>query len=300
MNLTNQPLVSIVIPCYNHGNFVQDSIQSVIDQTYQNIELIIIDDGSKDDSIAKIQELVSKCEERFTRFEFRYRPNKGLCATLNESLGFCRGDFFSVLASDDLIVKEKIEIQVAYLQKNPKSGGVFGNVQLINNDKYIPIENKKTSQVKKHNFEDVINHNFNLWAPTQLVRLGLVTQVNGFNESVILEDWYMWLKITELGYSLDSMEEAFAFYRRHDSNMSGQIDRMHKGRLDIIDLFKPDYDVTESLANVYLVTANDYLVYDKSKSFRYFILAIKSHYKLFYKMKFNLKIFKFLFKFMVR
>ena len=282
-----------------HGNFVQDCIQSVIDQTYPNIELIIIDDGSKDDSVTKIQEMVLKCNERFTHFEFRHRSNKGLCVTLNESLVFCSGEFFSVLASDDLIVNDKIEKQVKYLINNPKSGGVFGAVQVIKNSEYVSTESKKSSRIKKHNFEDIINHNFNLWAPTQLVRLDLVVQVKGFNENVILEDWYMWLKITELGYSLDSMDDIFAFYRRHDSNMSGQIDRMYKGRLDIIELFKSHYDITEPLANVYMVTANDYLIFDKSKSFKYFNLAIRNYYKIFYKFKFNLKVFKFLFKFMV-
>lgn len=63
------PLVSIVIPCYNHAQFVQESIQSVIDQDYKNIELIIIDDGSKDNSIDVIKEMIPVCEERFTRFK---------------------------------------------------------------------------------------------------------------------------------------------------------------------------------------------------------------------------------------
>jgi len=86
LNQSNQPLVSVVIACYNHEFFVQDSIQSVIDQTYQNIELIIIDDGSKDGSVKKIQEMIPNCQQRFIRFEFRHRLNKGLSATLNEAL----------------------------------------------------------------------------------------------------------------------------------------------------------------------------------------------------------------------
>ncbi len=99
-----KPLVSVVIPCYNHENFVQDSIQSVIDQTYQNIELIIIDDGSKDGSVEKIQEMIPACQERFVRFEFRHRPNKGLSATLNEALEWCEGEYYSPIASDDIIL----------------------------------------------------------------------------------------------------------------------------------------------------------------------------------------------------
>ena len=108
MNQSNQPLVSVVIPCYNHESFVQDSIQSVIDQTYQNIELIIIDDGSKDGSVEKIKEMIPACQERFIRFEFRHRPNKGLSATLNEALEWCEGEFFSPLASDASFSASKI------------------------------------------------------------------------------------------------------------------------------------------------------------------------------------------------
>ena len=70
-SMTTTPLVTIAIPCYNHEQYVQDSIQSIIDQSYSNIELIIIDDGSKDNSVLKIQELISICTNRFSRFEFR-------------------------------------------------------------------------------------------------------------------------------------------------------------------------------------------------------------------------------------
>ena len=77
MENDNQLLVSVVIPCYNHEKFIQDCIQSVIDQTYQNIELIIIDDGSKDSSVEIIEKMLPACEQRFVRFEFRNRPNKG-------------------------------------------------------------------------------------------------------------------------------------------------------------------------------------------------------------------------------
>lgn len=301
MEHNNQPLVSVVIPCYNHEQFVQDCIQSVIDQTYENIELIIIDDGSQDNSVEKIQQMVSKCERRFNRFEFRFRSNKGLCVTLNEAIDWSHGKYFSVLASDDLIIDDKIEFQVKYLQNNPKCGGVFGRVKVIHHTDICinKISDKNNIKIKKHNFKDVSNHNFDLWAPTQLIRLNLVNQINGFHESVILEDWYMWLKITELNYSLDSINKIFAFYRRHDGNMSSRVDRMHKGRIDVIKLFENNHNIQESVANIYLVTANDYLTVDRSKAFYFFKMSIIFYFKFCYRVKFNLKIIKFIMKYLV-
>ena len=104
MQNNEKPLVSVVIPCYNHEKFVQDCIQSVIDQTYENIELIIIDDGSKDNSVKVIQELADKYG-----FTFIHRPNKGLSATLNEGIRLSKGKYFSAIASDDILFLEKIE-----------------------------------------------------------------------------------------------------------------------------------------------------------------------------------------------
>ncbi|HCJ6708059.1 TPA: glycosyltransferase family 2 protein, partial [Acinetobacter baumannii] len=139
MLFNEQPLVSIIIPCYNHANFVQDCIQSVIAQTYQNIELIIIDDGSKDETVEKIQKLVTQCTERFVKFEFRHRPNKGLSATLNEALEWCQGEYFSAIASDDMMLNDKIEIQIDFLKNSIDSTivGVFGGYNLIDDTNAI-------------------------------------------------------------------------------------------------------------------------------------------------------------------
>ncbi|HFF5453735.1 TPA: glycosyltransferase family 2 protein, partial [Acinetobacter baumannii] len=165
MLLNKQPLVSIVIPCYNHANFVQDCIQSVIAQTYQNIELIIIDDGSKDGSVEKIQEFIGECEKRFVRFEFRNRPNKGLSATLNEALEWCQGEYFSAIASDDMMLNDKIEIQIDFLKNSIDSTivGVFGGYNLIDDtDAIIKTILKKE---KKYVFNEIFLHNFDLPAP---------------------------------------------------------------------------------------------------------------------------------------
>ena len=265
------PLVSVVIPCYNHELFIQDCIQSVIDQNYKNIELIIIDDGSKDKSVMRIQEMVESCEERFIRFKFINRPNKGLSSTLNEALTWCEGTFFSPIASDDMMLPNKTFEQVEYLEKNDKCAGVFGEVKLISLE---DIKDKRIGCIEKYSFNDIFLHNHNLPTSTQMLRLNNVVEVGGYKEDITLEDWYINLKLTEYGCSLDYIPHYFAKYRRHDDNMSSKHDIMHQGRLDIIELYRNNQLYLHAKSKAYLVTANGLQLCDKKKSFKYFYKSL--------------------------
>ncbi len=89
----SNPLVSVIIPAYNHENYVQECINSIIEQTYKNIELIIVDDGSKDSTWNKIQEMKAVCEKRFVRVHFETKENEGTCKTLNKLLSLAKGEF---------------------------------------------------------------------------------------------------------------------------------------------------------------------------------------------------------------
>lgn len=81
MTQDNMPLVTAVIPVYNHEKYVAESVRSILDQTYRNVELIIINDGSKDRSHEVVLSLVDECKQRFVRFEYINRENRGLSAT---------------------------------------------------------------------------------------------------------------------------------------------------------------------------------------------------------------------------
>ena len=85
--LTNKkPLVSVLMPAYNHQNYVQEAINSIIHQTYKNIELIVLDDGSTDDTWEILKSLKQQCDERFVNVVFETKENEGICATLNKLL----------------------------------------------------------------------------------------------------------------------------------------------------------------------------------------------------------------------
>ena len=279
MIIENSPLVSVVIACYNHEQFVQDCIYSVINQTYQNIELIIIDDGSKDNSVAKIQEMVELCKQRFIRFEFRYRPNKGLTATLNEALNWCKGEYYCPFASDDIMISNRIYFQVQYLEKNKNCAGVFGAFEVIDQDGKVKNIRKKGN--RKYYFKDVFLHKHELPAPTQLLKMNIINEVGGYDDGILIEDWYMWLKITELGYSLDSLDNLFVKYRSHDNNFSKKFDLMLAGRLNIIEIFKKNKFSDEAIAYAYLVAANEYLSLDFNKSWSMYLCFIDSKKKIF-------------------
>ncbi len=242
-----EPLVSVVIPCYNHESFIQDSIQSVIDQTYQNIELIIIDDGSKDRSVEKMQEMISACKKRFVRFEFRFRPNKGLSTTLNEAIEWCEGKYLAAIASDDVILKDKTEVQVGFLEKHSDITAVFGGVKLID-DEYNEL-GIKLKPATTYSFESIIMHKFDLPAPTQMIRLESIRQVGGYDPDIILEDWYMWLKLAQNG-QVHYMNQIFALYRQHDSNASKNLEKMLQGRIDVINSFKDSEHYSQALKKI--------------------------------------------------
>lgn len=275
----NLPLVSVIIPCYNHAEYVQACIQSIINQDYENIELIIIDDGSKDNSVLKIEEMRSRCNARFVRFEFRHRANQGLCATLNEALEWCEGIYTASIASDDVWMEHKTSKQVQYLNQNQDCIGVFGGIIYINQ---LGQEIKDTMRCsKEYTFNDIFLHEHFLPAPTNLCRTKNLKQCK-YNPELKIEDWDMWLKLTKESGSLDYVDDYFAFYRRHDSNLSGNLTVMHQGRLEIIEQYKTHEKYKEAIAAGYLAS---FLESDE-KSFYLLFRAVKYHPSIIFTRKF--------------
>ena len=238
-NLLDTPLVTIAIPCYNHEVFVQDSIRSVINQTYKNIELIIIDDGSTDQSVNKIKEMLIECEQRFTRFEFRDRPNKGLCNTLNEALEWAQGDYFCVIASDDQMLPEKTSLQISSFKSD--TVGVFGGVNIINNKNQIL--SSRVREYSETGFEDILLNKHDLPASSQMFKTDILRQVGGYNPNVKVEDWDLLLRMSKLNKKMVYIPQLLINYRKHDSNISSDNTFMYTEMIKILDQYvdEPKY-----------------------------------------------------------
>lgn len=274
MNEHKLQLVSLVIPSFNHASYIRQSIESVIAQDYASIELIIIDDGSTDHSLAIIESLVPACMQRFVRFEFRSRPNKGLAATLNEALAWTEGEYFSGLASDDVLLPEKTSRLLAAIADEPDVAGVFSGFEYINGDgERIGVESHPETYFC---FDEVLAHRHYLQTCTQLFRTDCLRAAGGYLEDCYIEDWYMCLKLTELGYSLKNVPQITTRYRYHDTNVSKDRFRMFEARKQILDRFKQHRGYRHALSVMCVWAAIDFSYADKFRSFGYLIHALAS------------------------
>lgn len=239
-------LVTVIIPSYNHSKYITQTIQSVISQSYQHIELIIIDDGSKDNSIELINSLESECIKRFDKYIFIHRENKGLCQTLNEAINISSGEYISIIASDDVMKKDKTLRQVDYLKKHPDCVGVFSGADIVKENGELLVSRK--GSFKKYNFKDIILNEYLLFSPSATYKSCKLKKFTPYPNDILLEDWYMNLKITENGGYLIALTETLILYRRHSNNTSLQSSRLHDDRRKILSLFKnsPYYNMAKT------------------------------------------------------
>lgn len=272
MNIT-YPLVSVVIPSYNHESYVKECINGVVNQSYRNIELIIIDDGSNDDSVRKIEEMRSICEKRFVRFEFVHRENRGLCQTLNQALKWCKGKYYAAVASDDVFLNFKIEKQVSYLEVNPNTTAVFGGVILIDKNGNIL---RKVERPGSFGFKDIFLNRYFLPAPTALIRRTELEAI-GYDPAMKIEDWNLWLKLTKKNMTkLVTLKESVTMYRQHQDNMSGNSKMVYEEGLKILNQFTDDLDYKQAVAEFELSVSSILAFNDKRNALHHFLTYLKA------------------------
>jgi len=212
--MSAQPLVSVIISAYNHGPYIEDSIVSVLQQTYPNIELLVVDDGSKDDTSERVRALQAQ-----HGFDFRTQENRGLARTLNDCIARSHGSLVAPFGSDDIMLPERLQIQVDYMLDKPEVGICGGNIQMIGpSGESLPKRDRKRG-FRRLNFEDVFaSDKRGAPAPTLLFRREALEVVGGFDPEIELEDLLIALKITQAGYVIDVLAEVLAKYRVHQTS----------------------------------------------------------------------------------
>jgi len=210
-------LISVIIPTYNRADIITDAINSVLEQTYQIFEIIVVDDGSTDNTV----EIIKKIDD--SRIIYIYQENSGRpSAARNTGIKKSTGDYIAFLDSDDLWHREKLEKQIAILDNNPNIGLVtnWSSYKTFNNEE-IKI---KMSQAKsqRENILYILTAPDKAFTgtPTLLVRKECLEKVGSFDETMTFcEDWDLFFRISLL-YEIYNIEKVLTYIRIHQENIS--------------------------------------------------------------------------------
>ncbi len=191
------PLVSIVAVAYNHERFLEETLDSIKAQTYPNIQLIIMDDCSQDNSVAKIEGWIER--NRVNCKFIAHKKNVGICKTLNEALEYCNGTYYQAFACDDVMFPDKIELQVQEFEKSEGDVMVIcSNGVLINEsgDYVPPFEIVYNKYITYDDFFNPGRHFFGvIRAGSVLIRKKIFELIGNYDEDLMAEDTDLWLRI---------------------------------------------------------------------------------------------------------
>lgn len=205
------PLVSVIIPCYNHARFLGESIESVRSQTYPNIEVIVVDDGSTDHT--------AEVARRYPEVRYVRQNNQGLAAARNTGLRESHGEFLVFLDADDRLLPEAVECGVHYLTRSPELAFVSGRYRYISEEGAI-LREYSQEPAGPDSYASFLRGNYIGMHATVTYRRQALEAVGGFDPSLpACEDYDIYLRIAR-EYPVGVHPTLAADYRQHGSNMS--------------------------------------------------------------------------------
>ncbi|MFV8571118.1 glycosyltransferase family 2 protein [Marinobacter sp. SBS5] len=256
----SKPLVSIVIAAYNASQYIRETLDSILAQTYKNLEIIVVDDGSTDNTA----DLVKAYSPRV---DYYYQENSGSCASpRNTGLKKIKGDFVTFFDADDIMLPEKIETQVGALLANPDAVMSVINYRNFKENKHsadhfstCPIFSSYVEHNQSKSFaltseecrRIMIDENFSI-ASSPVFRSGYLQQEQGFDETLTAcEDFHLIYRIAIHGQVI--IHPDIGFERRlHNSNMSNDNERMLKNLVmsrSHLSKIEKDYHLNRCLTN---------------------------------------------------
>lgn len=246
---TPAPLISVLMPAYNHGGYVAAAVRSVLAQDWPRIELIVVDDGSADGTWEALQSLRAECEARCERVEMARQGNRGTCATVNRLLAAARGEFVGFLASDDMYLPGAFTALAKPLLADPGVGLAVGQNQLVDENGrrcYWDAARNTVYDESKAAFRTLNEQmasergvsgdspDFGTYAALlhtnhvpngALIRRACMDGIEPCSPKTPLEDWWIMLQLSKVTRMACVDAPTFA-YRWHSSNTVRHTDRM--------------------------------------------------------------------------
>ena len=239
-------LVSVIIPSYNHEKYIKDCIESVLNQTYKNIEVLVEDDCSSDNT----QEIIKSIKDKRLKTIFS-KKNKGTVRTINHLMSLCKGEYIAILGSDDYWYPEKLEKQIEIF-KDKKIGAVFSEVDIVdeNGNIYEKDGDFSSDIFKKENmsqgkrmrlFYEIGNH---LCHPSSIISRKAFEEVGYYNTIYRqLHDFEYWVRLVNK-YNIHIVNEKLMAYRRNKTNNQSVSSNNTENSIRVINEF---YAIIERL-----------------------------------------------------
>lgn len=223
------PKVSVVIPAYNAVRFLPQTLSSVFAQTFQDFEVVIVDDGSTD---ATAQWLTTVEE---TRVRFIQQPNQGAAVARNRGIHESKGEYIAFLDADDLWESTKLEQQVVCLDTRPEVGFVHTAIRFIDDTGFDLGRILKVDHKDGYVWGDMVVRHGVRCGSTPMIRRECFDRLGVFDTTLSFgEDWDMWLRVAAR-YPVAVLNEPLVAYRQHGGNMSKDYQQILPNYLNILD-----------------------------------------------------------------
>lgn len=226
--MIKQPLVSIIIPCYNHEAFLDDCLGSIINQDYENIEFFICDDASPDGSFAIIEGWEQRLKKRFSSVVvLKNEENLGVTKNINRMLEISNGKYVKILASDDALSPNAISSMVNFLETNKEIDVLIVNGHFVKEDERYPNFELKdkiytvSPDFSQNGFLERIGRCNNISAPAAFLRKKVFEEYGFYDENIKVEDFEFWLRIFKDGKAkIAFLDKDLIYYRINANSMS--------------------------------------------------------------------------------
>lgn len=228
------PAVSVIIPTRNRAALLEEAITSVFAQTYQDWELIVVDDGSTDHTPSVVQ----RYDQRGHLVRYHHQVSQGPGAARNTGLALARGEFIAFLDDDDLWLPEKLGTQVGYLRRHPDVGFVYCPMRVLEPDGRW--DGMKPSAAHEPTWEALLRHSF--IPPSVVVRRVCFDACGAFAEHLaVAEDYDLWLRVGRR-FPFGATTEPLAVYRRHGANVTRHMtSRSYECHVQIFQRLRKDH-----------------------------------------------------------
>lgn len=260
--MKREPLISVLVPAYNVAPYVEEAIHSLCKQTYENIEIIIVDDHSTDDTLIKLKKLESE-DSRIKIFS--KDKNSGIVDTLNFGLHHCHGEYIARMDADDVAMEYRLQRQIDYLEQNPDIDIVGSSTMTMNmNGVLQQLSNVPVGQVKIRKTIKLFSPCFHIW----LAKAKVYKDLDGYRALAPAEDYDFLLRASTQNFVIDNIPEPLMKVRVRDGNTADVAGlKQRKAHFYVINLYKQRLKEGKDSYNP--ISFNDFVAYSSNEKKNY-------------------------------